>query len=93
MSDTKYNGFTNYATWRVTLEVFDRQDHADTWNGYADAYSLSKALKEYVKETLIEDMTPDGLAKDYALAFLGDVNWYEIAEHVMAVIAEDMEFQ
>ena len=23
MSDTKYNGWTNYATWRVNLEIFD----------------------------------------------------------------------
>ena len=23
MTDTKYNGWTNYATWRVNLEMFD----------------------------------------------------------------------
>ncbi len=22
-TDTKYNGWTNYATWRVNLEIFD----------------------------------------------------------------------
>jgi hypothetical protein len=36
-------------------------------------------MKDYV-EQMIEQGSQDGLAKDYALAFLGDVNWYEIAE-------------
>ena len=26
MNDTKYNGWTNYATWRVNLEIFDGMD-------------------------------------------------------------------
>jgi hypothetical protein len=30
MSDTKYNGWTNYATWRVNLEMFDGAN----WNDY-----------------------------------------------------------
>ena len=35
------------------------------------------------------DSTSKGLARDYALAFLSDVNWYEIAEHLL----EDEETQ
>jgi hypothetical protein len=31
------------------------------------------------------------LAKDYALAFLSDVNWHEIAEHIIADCAEEAE--
>lgn len=89
MEKQTYNGWTNYATWRVNLEVFDGQDCSGTWSGFADIYDLSQALKEYVEQTLIDDMTPEGLAKSYALAFLSDVNWYEIAEHIMAEIAED----
>lgn len=91
MEKQTYNGWTNYATWRVNLEVFDGQDHSDTWCGFSDVYDLSQALKDYVEKTLIHEMTPDGLAKDYALAFLSDVNWYEIAEHIFAEIAEDVE--
>ena len=26
MNDTKYNGWTNYATWRVNLEMIDGSD-------------------------------------------------------------------
>ena len=25
---SEYNGWTNYATWRVNLEMFDGADHA-----------------------------------------------------------------
>jgi hypothetical protein len=70
MSNNTYNGWTNYATWRVNLEMFDGSDQA--WS--------ADSAKEYVEETII-DSTPEGIARDYALAFLSDVNWVEIAEH------------
>jgi hypothetical protein len=75
-TDTKYNGWTNYATWRVNLEVLNGYEHTST-----DTYDLSQELKEYVEDYL--DMGEDGITKDYALAFVSDVNWYEIAEHLI----------
>ena len=82
MTKTKYNGWTNYATWRVNLEIFDGQDWVDVHSGdLNDTYSVSNSLKEYVEQH-IEDTTEDGLARSYALAFINDVNWYEIAEHL-----------
>ena len=90
MSD-KYNGWTNYATWRVNLEIFDGNDF-DTWQGYASAYDLGQALKEYAEGLIHESGGANGnLAVDYALAFLSEVNWHEIAEHIMADLAEDAE--
>jgi hypothetical protein len=68
--DNKYNGWTNYATWRVNLEMFDG----------SESYWTAESAKEFV-EYLIEDSTPEGVARDYAMAFLSDVNWHEIAEH------------
>ena len=73
MSDTTYNGWTNYATWRVNLEMFDGGD-------------FSGCDADYFKETAIqciEESVSDkgGFALDYALAFLDDVNWHEIAEN------------
>ena len=74
----KYNGWTNYATWRVNLEVFDNFDI----DGYSDdTYELSQELQDYLE--LYIDETSAGLAKDYALAFIRGVNWYEIAEHII----------
>jgi hypothetical protein len=31
----------------------------------------------------VSETAPAGLALDYALAFLSDVNWYEIAKHML----------
>jgi hypothetical protein len=84
MEKTTYNGWMNYATWRVNLEIFDSMnpedfDLKDEDLGSVDVYELAEAMKDYA-EQMIEQGSQDGLAKDYALAFLGDVNWYEIAE-------------
>ena len=70
MNDTKYNGWTNYATWRINLELFD---------GSEQFWSADSA-RDFVEEIII-DSTPEGVARDYALAFISDVNWHEIAEH------------
>jgi hypothetical protein len=78
-TDNKYNGWTNYATWRINLEMMDGMDVSSFPQ---DEYGLSVALKDYVEEYLIESC-PNGLAQDYALAFVSDVNWYEIAEHLI----------
>ena len=32
-------------------------------------------------ELLIEESTDEGIGRDYAMAFLDEVNWQEIAEH------------
>ena len=73
-----YNGWTNYATWRVNLEIFDGMSPRDV-SSSDEAYDLSLQLKEYAEEML----SGDSLAVSYALAFLADVNWYEIAEHML----------
>ena len=71
MLDNTYNGWTNYATWRVNLEMFDGGD----WQG-CDADMLKLSAEEWIEETSTE-----GLARDYAMAFLSEVNWHEIAVH------------
>ena len=81
-TDNKYNGWTNYATWRVNLEFFDGFNPSD--NGYSEENTeLPDQLNDYV-ESIIDETTADGIAKDYALAFISDVNWYEIAEHLIS---------
>jgi len=74
----KYNGWTNYATWRVNLEMFDG-DYASDNN--LDAYDLGQTLRDMALDTI--GSQADGLALDYAEAFLADVNWYEIAERMI----------
>jgi len=77
MSD--YNGWTNYATWRINLEMFDGGDFAS--DNDLDAYDLGQQLRHFAEELLSEQGA--GMVLDYALAFLADVNWCEIARHMI----------
>lgn len=91
MSNTNntYNGWTNYATWRVNLEMFDGSDWPSQIDS-TDVYKLSKRIQAWAEEYIEESALP-GLGRDYALAFLHDVNWYEIADHlVMDYMAEEL---
>ena len=76
--DTKYNGWTNYATWRINLEMFDG----------CDSYYSADSAREFVEEC-IEQTSDEGIARDYALAFISDVNWYEISEHLEEFLDEE----
>lgn len=92
-SEKTYNGWTNYATWRVNLEIIDGIDARDMWPREVrndDAYSLSKQLEEYAEEVVSGYGQVEGLAMDYARAFLSDVNWYEIAEHLLDAIRDEV---
>ncbi len=88
MTDTTYNGWTNYATWRVNLEIFDGIDLMDYGWQKLDEYDLAEAMKEHAEE-IIEQSSGEGLARDYALAFLSDVNWRNIAEHYLGDYEND----
>lgn len=80
MEKQTYNGWTNYATWRVNLELFDGSE--GTW--------CAESAREFAEE-LIYDSTPEGIARDYALAFISDVNWHEIADHYQDEETEETE--
>jgi hypothetical protein len=78
----KCNGWTNYATWRVNLEIlsdmeFDEQVSADY-------------LKDLVEELVFIDVK-DCLAADYARAFIAQVNFYEIAEAINIELQTNFE--
>ena len=81
-----YNGWSNYATWLVNLEMVDGMFHE--WSRYngEEPFKNIPALAEYIKEDCEQTIEIDGsdtlIAHSYALAFLSDVNWYEIAKHV-----------
>lgn len=71
----KCNGWTNYATWRINLEIlsdmeFDEQVSADY-------------LEDLVEDCVFTNaVVKDCLAADYARAFIAQVNFYEIAESI-----------
>jgi hypothetical protein len=92
----QYNGWTNYETWRIQLEVtngmtiedFGFGVHEVDTDDMADVESLAGSLEMYTCE-LIEGQAwrlgqAAGFALDLAHSFLARVNWVEIAEHLIA---------
>ena len=87
-NDGSYNGWSNYATWRINLEMID----SDYWYSYVkdggtpfdNIPELADAIKDQCEEYLSSLSTgnENSMILDYAMAFLDDVNWYEIAEHI-----------
>lgn len=87
MYNTPYNGWTNYETWRVNLEMFDgmtaeyiagRNTQDDRDERIAE---VKRAAKDYAEGIIGRESS--GLAYDYAFAFLSEVNFWEIAEHLI----------
>lgn len=87
MNDKTYNGWTNYATWRVNLEVFDGMNLREYFNELPDIYEVGKWARAYAEDLIFIDCQ-DCLARDYALAFLSDVDWYSIGRHLIENASE-----
>jgi hypothetical protein len=89
-NDTRHNGWTNYATWRVSLEIFDGMDIRDD---FGDDLPSPRALADWLADLADNHITSfgtlDGPAVDFARAFLADVNWREIAEHMLEAASAD----
>ncbi|MGYP001563822283 len=74
-----YNGWTNYATWRINLEILgDIQ-----WVEEEIEVLNEEMLKDYVENVVFPYSENTGLIGDYAHAFLHDVNYREILEHIL----------
>lgn len=82
MRDDKYNGWSNYATWRVNLELFD-SFNVEEFSGhpYDSSYRLALDIEDWAYDAAIGGH--DGLVADYARAFMSQVNWCEIASHLL----------
>ena len=79
MDDNKHNGWTNYATWRVNLEILSDIDWQE--DPFYEMLSVSY-LEELVEEAVFKNKEKYGFMGDYAQAFLSEVNYYEILEHI-----------
>ena len=83
--DKTYNGWANYETWRVNLEVLDGYDwgtEVEQGFSYGDILGLSDYIKQLVEQVVLGDEVEGTLCRDYADAFLDEVNYYEIAKHI-----------
>jgi hypothetical protein len=94
--DKTYNGWSNYATWRINLEIFDGFETQDYYDNYKNnPYEFGQFLKDYTEEIVFMDIPKDrmcSLVSDYAGAFLDEVHWYEIAEHLLDAEKENIKY-
>lgn len=81
-NENRYNGWTNYATWRVNLELFDGINVADHFDAEPTLYELSQWAREWARE-FVYNTPSDATIGGWAYAFLDGVNWREIAEHLL----------
>jgi len=85
MSKAKCRGWANYATWRVNQEIFDGMSPRDvTGRSLPAVEELREALQE-LAEQAIEASSREGLARNYALAFIAEVDWSEIANNMLNI--------
>lgn len=83
MSNTEYNGWTNYATWRVNLEIFDGLWLPDYFEHNDLPDDLAEWCKDYVDEFIYQSTDGSQIAAGWARAFLDDVDWQSIADHLL----------
>ena len=58
MTDRTYNGWTNYATWRVNLEMFDGWDPTDVFDTDVTRDQLEDYLRETAEQYVEDTSTP-----------------------------------
>lgn len=77
---TNYKGYTNYATWKLKVEFFDGQpcEWIETSMSKND---VAEQLKALIDDYLEEE--GKSFALDLARAFLSDVDWHNIAKHLL----------
>jgi hypothetical protein len=77
MEYSGFNGWTNYATWRIALEIFEG------WVLDEGEPIEPSEVKAIIEEVVFSDCTDyNKLCQDYAHAFIANVNFCEIAAHI-----------
>lgn len=85
--NNEYNGWANYATWRVQLEIVDDLVEAECADDIERARALTDDEWREMIEYWVEEIVflshrehDNSLMMSYADAFLSDVNYYELSD-------------
>jgi|SRR6185369_2179849 len=94
----RFNGWSNYETWAVA-SCLDNDEESYKWRraaareafaSHESAATAISAFAEQLKATHEEDMPEvGGVFADLLGAALGEVDWYEIAEHYINEVVHE----
>lgn len=92
MIDNTCNGWKNYPTWRINLEICDDLTSTlanEVRDGDIEPFEDVVALADWLSDEVDDVLTnygenEEGLAIDYARAFVSQVDFYEIATNLIA---------
>jgi hypothetical protein len=87
MTDTPYNGYTNYETWLLCLNVDNEQGIYESVNEFVeenkelDNYDLGEKLKEFLEEWFfVEEHNIYKICDTWTFRDWQEINWVEVAE-------------
>jgi hypothetical protein len=86
MRMSNYNGWTNWETWKVNLEILDGLDASDlNIENYTqdEYYEAGQVIEEWVSESIGHEFTSDGFVRGIVSGFMSDVNWSELAKGII----------
>ena len=86
MSRNEYNGWTNFETWKIRLELFDGRDWCELFTEKPTLGELASLLKEDAERIITNDDDKamlESYAVSLAFSFLARVNFHEIAESIL----------
>lgn len=96
-----YNGWNNYETWMIALWMDNSPGDQEFWREVAEdcighnpedqddqLYDLSKRLEDHWRESIPESV--EGVWLDCINSTLSEVDWREIAEHILDDVREEV---
>lgn len=96
MKDNTYNGYTNYATWKVQVELLDGISLFElAVLDHNDVHQVADNLKDYCEERVWQDYAEgrvvhssrSSITHNFASAFLYDVDWRQLASNLIDAYA------